>query len=249
MLKIKDLNVETNEGKKILHNIDINILDNEIHVIMGPNGSGKSTICKSIMHHPSYKITNGSIIYNDKDITNLDTSKIASAGIYYISQSPIEIEGIKNAELIRTSMLDNGHKMDIITFNKKCNEVLKKIGLPKDFLYREVNMGMSGGERKKAELFGMFMLEPSLVILDEIDSGLDVDALTMVANSINEYKKESKASFIVVTHQEKLIELLKPDKVEIFANGTIVKRGDYSLAKETLEEGFLKYTNQKDKDE
>ncbi len=100
MLKIKDLNVETNEGKKILHNIDINILDNEIHVIMGPNGSGKSTICKSIMHHPSYKITNGSIIYNDKDITNLDTSKIASDGIYYISQSPIEIEGIKNAELV-----------------------------------------------------------------------------------------------------------------------------------------------------
>lgn len=237
MLKINNLTV-VSDNKTILKDLNIEFASGESHVIMGPNGAGKSTICKALMHHPSYQITKGSIIFNGEDITNLPTSEIAKKGIYVISQSPVEIEGITNAEMLRTSLLDAGKNMDIFAFNKKCAQVCAKLNLPKSFLHRNVNEGMSGGERKKNELFGMWILEPSLVIFDEIDSGLDVDALKIVGENIIEYQKEYNATIIVITHQEKLIELLNPNHVAIISDGTVVKEGNSALARTVLKNGF-----------
>lgn len=237
MLKINNLTV-VSDNKTILKNLNIEFASGESHVIMGPNGAGKSTLCKALMHHPSYQITNGSITFNGDDITNLPTSEIAKKGIYVISQSPVEIEGITNAEMLRTSLLDAGKNMDIFAFNKKCTQICAKLNLPKSFLHRNVNEGMSGGERKKNELFGMWILEPSLVIFDEVDSGLDVDALKIVGENIIEYQKEYNATIIVITHQEKLIELLSPNHVAIISDGTVVKEGNSALAYTVLKNGF-----------
>lgn len=237
MLKINNLTV-VSDNKTILKNLNMEFASGESHVIMGPNGAGKSTLCKALMHHPSYQITEGSITFNGDDITNLPTSEIAKKGIYVISQSPVEIEGITNAEMLRTSLLDAGKNMDIFAFNKKCNQICAKLNLPKSFLHRNVNEGMSGGERKKNELFGMWILEPSLVIFDEVDSGLDVDALKIVGENIIEYQKEYNATIIVITHQEKLIELLSPNHVAIISDGTVVKEGNSALAYTVLKNGF-----------
>lgn len=237
MLKINNLTV-VSDNKTILKNLNMEFASGESHVIMGPNGAGKSTLCKALMHHPSYQITEGSITFNGEDITKLPTSEIAKKGIYVISQSPVEIEGITNAEMLRTSLLDAGKNMDIFAFNKKCTQICEKLNLPKSFLHRNVNEGMSGGERKKNELFGMWILEPSLVIFDEVDSGLDVDALKIVGENIIEYQKEYKATIIVITHQEKLIELLNPSHVAIISDGTVVKEGNLDLAYTVLKNGF-----------
>lgn len=241
MLKIDHLVVHSIEDKSILNGVNLKINENEIHVIMGPNGAGKSTICKSIMHHPSYKIISGNIFFFDEDITNATPYEIAKKGIYYINQTPIEIEGITNAELYRTALLDNGKPMDIFSFNKKCNEICKKLDLPKSFLHRNVNEGMSGGERKKNELLGMWLLEPKFVIFDEIDSGLDVDALKIVGENILEYQKQFNASVLIITHQQKLIDMINPQYIHIMKNGAIEKSGDITLAKEIEKNGFSKY--------
>ncbi len=237
MLKIKNLCVKIEE-KEILNQLNLEIKDGEIHVLMGPNGAGKSTVCKRIMHHPNYLNTSGKIYYNEEEITTKRTSDIAKLGIYYISQSPIEIEGITNVEMLRTSMIENDKKMDIFAFNKKCNEICEKLALPKTFLHRHVNVGMSGGERKKNELLHMWFLEPSLLLLDEIDSGLDIDALKIVGNNILEYHQKTKAKILLVTHQMNLIKMLKPDYVHIMKEGTIIKSGDFNLALEIEKNGF-----------
>jgi len=241
MLKIQDLNVTLVDNTEILKNINLEIQDHTTHIIMGPNGAGKSSLCKAMMKHPAYNIKKGSVIYNNQDLTNSKTNEIASAGIYYINQTPIEIEGLTNAELLRTVMLDRGLKMDIFTFNKKCNEICQRLDLPKSFLHRNVNEGMSGGERKKNELFGMWLLSPSLIILDEIDSGLDVDALKIVAQNLKDYQQETEASLLIITHQQKLIDMLNPDYVHIMVDGTIVDSGNISLAKNIEKNGFSKY--------
>lgn len=237
MLKITNLNIKTEE-KEILKDFNLEIGDGEIHILMGPNGAGKSTVCKSLLNHPSYQKTSGSIFFDDIDITNRTTSEIAKQGIYYIIQNPIEIEGITNAEMLRNAMQSHGIKMNIFEFNKKCTEICEKLSLPKSFLYREVNVGMSGGERKKNELLHMWLLEPKLILLDEIDSGLDVDALKIVGKSLKEYQSLKNASILVITHQEKLIDILKPNYVHIIKDGTIIKNGDFTLAKNILKQGF-----------
>ena len=245
MLEIQNLHINT-QDKEILHGIDLTIQDHEIVCIMGPNGAGKSSLCKALMKHPAYEIKNGKILYQGEDITSKSTSDIAKLGIYYINQTPIEIEGITNAEMIRTALIDKGEKVDIFAFNKKCMEVLKKLDLPKSFLHRNINEGMSGGERKKNELFGMWMLEPTLVILDEIDSGLDVDALKIVGQNLKEYQEETGATILVITHQQKLIDILCPNKVYVLAQGKVVDSGDISLAKEIERQGFVKYLGTND---
>lgn len=241
MLKIDHLVVQSIEEKQILNGVNLKINENEIHVIMGPNGAGKSTICKSIMHHPSYKIISGNIFFEEDDITKVTPYEVAKKGIYYINQTPIEIEGITNAELYRTALIDNNRPMDIFAFNKKCNEICKKLELPKSFLHRNVNEGMSGGERKKNELLGMWLLEPKFVIFDEIDSGLDVDALKIVGENILEYQEQTKASVLIITHQQKLIDMLKPQFVHIMRDGVLIKSGDITLAKEIEKNGFSNY--------
>ena len=196
MLQIKNLTVSSG-SKKILENIELEINENEIHVLMGPNGAGKSTLCKSILAHPSLK-KEGIITFNGKDILNEKTDKIAKEGIYYIAQSPMEIEGVKNTELIRTALKEKNEPMDIFTFNKEYKNYAEILKIPKDFIHREVNVNMSGGEKKKNELLTMLFLKPKLILLDEIDSGLDVDAVKVVAKVLKEYQRQTKCAIMLL---------------------------------------------------
>ena len=237
MLQIKDLNVKTND-KELLNNINLEINKGEVHVIMGPNGAGKSTLCKSLLSHPSLEKTSGKILFENQDITNLKTDEIARLGIYYIAQSPQPIEGVKNVELIRSALQEKNSPMDIFTFNKENKKICEELNIDKSFIHREVNVNMSGGEKKKNELLTMLFLKPKLIILDEIDSGLDVDAIKDVAKVLNNYLENNSCAILMVTHQEMLLKLLKPTHVHLIMDKTIKKTGDASLSKKILEKGF-----------
>ena len=236
MLEIKNLSVSAN-NKDILENLNINIKDGEIHAIMGPNGVGKSTLCKVLLNDDNYKKT-GSIIFNKEDITNIKTFEIAKKGMFLLNQNPIELEGITNAEMLRTTLNASGKKMDIFEFSNKAKEICNKLNIKEDFMHREINLGMSGGEKKKNELIHMWMLEPNFLILDEIDSGLDVDALKTVSESILEYHKKFKPSILIITHRKKILDYIKPDYVHVLKDKTIKKSGDYTLANYIEEKGF-----------
>lgn len=238
MLTIKDLVVEA-EDKTILSDFNLDIKTSEIHVLMGPNGIGKSTICKAIMHHPDYKITKGKIIYNNEDLVNMSTTEIARKGIFLLSQNPVEVEGITNAEMLRNVIGEKtNQKVDIFKFNKKLNEVCTMIELPKPFVHRDINFNMSGGEKKKNELLHLFMLEPSLIILDEIDSGLDVDALKTVGSSLRKYYDLYKPSILIITHHMDILKYFDNYQVHVLKDGKIVKSGKENLAKEIENKGF-----------
>ena len=240
MLKIDKLSVNVGD-KEILHDFNLNINTGEIHVLIGPNGIGKSSICKAILGDPNYKITKGTIKYNDKVLNEMPTTDRARLGIFLLNQSPIAIEGVTNAEMLRSALSERENKqINIFEFNKELTNICKKLDIPLSFIHRNINDGMSGGERKKNELMHMWILKPSFVILDEIDSGLDVDALKLVANSINEYYEEYKPSILLITHHKDLIELIKPTYTHILKNGTIESTGDYNLAIETLKVGYNK---------
>lgn len=240
MLEIKNLSVSALD-KSIIKNFNLTIQSGEIHAIMGPNGVGKSTICKAIMKSPNYQITSGEIIFDGKRLNELDTTDISRLGIYYISQNPIAIEGVTNAEMLRMALNSRmDEKIDIFKFNKKCNEIIEKIDMPKSFLHRAINDGMSGGERKKNELLHLWMLEPKFILLDELDSGLDVDALKIVASSIMEYYKEKKTSILIITHHTQILDLITPDYVHVLKEGTIMESGRKELATRIEKEGFSK---------
>ena len=246
MLNIKDLNVFA-DNKEILKNFDLNINDNEIHCIMGPNGVGKSTICRAILKDPNYLIKKGEISYNGQKLKDLTTTEISRLGIMMISQNPIAIEGVTNAEMLRLALSEKtGERIDIFKFSKDANAICEKISIPQNFLHREINNGMSGGERKKNELLHIWMLKPSFLILDEIDSGLDVDALKIVANSIKEYQEETKCSILLITHNPKLLEILKPDYIHILKDKKIIKTGNASLAQDIEKEGFKNFSEEFD---
>ncbi len=240
MLKIKNLTINAvDDNKEILKDFDLTINDGEIHALMGPNGIGKSTICSALLSSPNYKKTNGTIYYNDVDITNKTTTEISRLGINMISQSPIAIEGVTNAEMLRMALSEKkGEHIDIFSFQKEVKEICNKISLPESFIHRDINSGASGGERKKIELLHIWMLKPSLLILDEIDSGLDVDALKIVSNSIKEYHKETNCSILLITHNPKLLNVLEPDYVHIIKNKKIIKTGDISLASIIEKDGY-----------
>ncbi len=238
MFEMKNVSIKV-QDKNIIENLNLTIKKGEIHVLMGPNGAGKSTICKTIMKHPNYEITNGKILLEEQDITNFQTTELAQLGIYYISQNPTAIEGVTNAEMLRLALnAKTGQKMGIFAFNKKCKEIAKKINLPESFLHRAINDGMSGGEKKKNELLHLWMLEPKLILLDEIDSGLDVDALKIVASSILDYYKENQPAILIITHQIKILDTLIPDYVHILKNGQLLKSGPKELAQEIEKNGF-----------
>lgn len=246
MLSIKDLSVEV-EDKEILKDFNLEIKDGEIHSLMGPNGVGKSTICRTLLKDPKYNITKGQIIYNDKDISTLNTTEISRSGIMMISQNPIAIEGVTNAEMLRLALSErNNEHTDIFTFYKQAKEICNKLKVPENFLHRNINDGMSGGERKKNELIHIWMLKPSFLILDEIDSGLDVDALKIVANSLKEYHQETNCSILIITHNPKLLNILEPDYIHVLKNKKIIKTGDKNLANIIEKEGFnnLSETNE-----
>lgn len=239
MLTIKNLNVSVGE-KEILKDFNLTINEKEVHAIMGPNGIGKSTICKTIMGDPNYIVTSGSIIYNNTDLLKLNVSERARLGIYLLNQSPIEIPGVSNAEMLRLRLNENNpNPISIFDFNKKMTSICEKLDIPKSFIHRGINEGMSGGERKKNELLHLWMLEPSLIILDELDSGLDIDSLKTVTNSLNEYlETHPKASILLVTHHETLLTMLNASNIHIMKDGHIIKSGDLSLAKEIENQGY-----------
>ena len=238
MLKINDLTVSV-DGKKILNNFNLDIKKNQIHALMGLNGSGKSTVCKVLMGDPRYHVESGTITYKGHDLLNMDTTKRAQLGLFLINQTPIEIEGVKNSEMLRLALESKtGKSVNIFDFSKLMNSIVDKLKLDKSFIHRGINENMSGGERKKNELMHLWVLEPELVLIDEIDSGVDVDNLKIISESLKEYFDNHSSSFLIITHHTDILEQLTPNYVHIIDNGTIVKTGDISLAYDIEKKGF-----------
>lgn len=239
-LKIKNLTVEI-ENKKILNNFNLEIKSGEVHAIMGPNGTGKSTLTKVIMGSPNYQIISGDILFDDKSIKDLKTDERARLGIFLGMQSPIEIEGVSNADFLRTALRSKDDNFKLFDFIKELDTTVDKLKMNKDMIHRGINQGFSGGERKKNEILQMYILKPNIVMLDEIDSGLDVDSLKLIGNSVTDYSQKEKPAVLLITHYNRLLEYIKPDFVHIMKNGQIIKTGNYSLVKEIEENGYEKY--------
>lgn len=196
MLKLSNLTVKV-QDKQVLDKLDLTINDGEIHVIMGHNGIGKSSLCKVIMRDTNYEIIGGSITYNNKELLDMNTTEVAKEGIMLVNQNPIAIEGITNAELLRTALREKTKEnINIYKFNKEMEDICEKLNLDKKFIHKEINVGASGGERKKIELLHVGILKPNFLILDEIDSGLDVDAIKLVSDAIIKLKEESNLGLI-----------------------------------------------------
>ncbi len=246
LLKIDKLEVSVND-REIIRNYNLKINKGEIHAVMGPNGCGKSTLAKTIMGDSNYQINKGAIFFEKQDITKLKTDERANKGIFLAMQSPIEIEGVLNIDFLR-SMMSSKNKANVLTnqLMKEVNEALIDLKMDDDILSRSVNAGFSGGERKKNEILQMKLLKPKLVILDEIDSGLDIDSLKIVAHNINQYKnKFPQSSLLIITHYPRILEFIKPDYVHIMTCGKIVKSGDYSLALAIEEKGYKEINSKK----
>lgn len=238
MLQIKNLTVEAGTCE-ILKNFSLDIDNGEILVLMGPNGTGKSTICKVLMHHPDYKITKGNILFDNENINDLTPTDMGRKGFFLLGQNPTEIEGITNAELLRSILGETtGKKVDVFAFQKKLTETCNLVGLPKEFMHRDINYNMSGGEKKKNELLHLFMLEPKFIILDEIDSGLDVDALKIVGELLRKYYDMFHPSILIVTHHADILKYFDNYKVAVMQDGKIVKTGEKDLVSLIEKSGF-----------
>jgi len=241
LLEVSNLSVSAN-GKKILVNLNLNINKGEVHTIMGPNGTGKSTLANVITGKDGYDITDGRIILSSKDVSHIPSDERARLGIFMSFQHPIEIPGVSWNSFLKASInsvrKEHG-KVDITPtdFMKKLKENAELLEIDYKLLKRDVNHGFSGGEKKKFEILQMLLLEPKLVILDEIDSGLDVDALRIIAKNINNFRSKEN-SIIIITHYNRLLDYVIPDFVHIFSGGSIVKSGDKNLAKEVEEQGY-----------
>ena len=239
-LKIDNLCVKI-EDKMILKDFSLEIKEGEIHAIMGPNGTGKSTLAKVIMGDPNYKITKGHIYFNDIEINKLEVDERARLGIFLGMQLPPEIEGVTNADFLRTAVSTKmKDTFSLMPFIKKIDKNIENLKMNKDMIHRSVNFGFSGGERKKNEILQMYMLEPKMVLLDEIDSGLDVDSLKIVGNNVMEYFDNYKPGLLVITHYQRLLDYIKPQFVHIMVDGKIVKSGDASLVHEIENSGYEK---------
>ena len=241
ILKIENLHVNIND-REILKGLNLEIKPGEIHALMGTNGAGKSTLVKTLSAHYDCVVTQGKITYKNKDLLELDVSQRANEGIFMSFQSPIEVAGVNNSYFLKTAM--NAKKtyaglaeIDAMEFLKLVKEETGKFNIDRKLLQRDLNDGFSGGEKKRNELIQLLMLQPDLIMLDEIDSGLDVDAIKTVANVINSML-DGKKSILMITHYDRLLELIKPDFVHILNDGKIVKTGDYSLALELDEKGY-----------
>lgn len=236
-LKIIDLTAEVN-NKTILKDFNLEIKPGEIHAIMGPNGTGKSTLTKVIMGDPNYKIVKGEIYFDDIRVNDLPVDERARLGIFLGMQMPMEIEGVSNADFLRTALRSKDENFKLYSFIKELDKTVEDLKMNKDMIHRGINEGFSGGERKKNEILQMHILKPKVVMLDEIDSGLDVDSLKIVGNSVMDYYKEEKPAILLVTHYQRLLDYIKPDYVHIMSSGKIVKSGDASLVKEIEEKGY-----------
>ncbi len=242
MLKIKNLYVNI-EDKEILNDFNINIGSGEVHALMGPNGTGKSTLSKVILGNKKYTVKKGNIYFEGEDITKLSTDKIANKGIFLSNQLPCEIDGVSTADFLRTA-LNVKEDVPLYTFIKKINSALKDLNMDESMVHRSINKGFSGGEKKKNEILQMKVLEPKFIILDEIDSGLDVDSLKIVGENVTNYLKEHKdSSVLIITHYPRILEYIKPDFVHVMNDGQIKKTGTYELALEIEKNGYETYKN------
>ena len=241
MLDIRNLHASI-DGKAILRGIDLTVNAGEVHAVMGPNGSGKSTLAQVLAGHPAFEITEGTVLYEGRNLLEMEPEERAQAGVFLAFQYPVEIPGVSNSYFLRSAFNEirkaNGQEeLDPIEFMDRMEEKLKLVDMDLAMLSRSVNSGFSGGEKKRNEILQMAVLEPRLAILDETDSGLDIDALRIVANGVNSLRRPDKAT-IVVTHYQRLLNYIIPDQVHVLAGGRIVRSGGKELAHELEAKGY-----------
>ena len=244
-LEIKDLHVSvtTEEGEKeILKGVDLTVKTGEVHAIMGPNGSGKSTLAYSIAGHPKYNITGGSVTLDGVDILSMSVDERARAGLFLAMQYPVEVPGVSVANFLRTAKTAiDGEAPKLRTWVKDVNAALERVTLDKDFAQRSVNEGFSGGEKKRHEIAQLELLNPKFAVLDETDSGLDIDALRVVSDGVNRYSDQGDRGVLLITHYTRILRYIKPDFVHVFVAGRVADQGGPELADELEANGYDKY--------
>ena len=241
LLEVSGLHVSAGE-KEILHGVDLTVGKDETHVLMGPNGTGKSTLGYAITGNPEYTVTAGKIVFDGEDITRLPVNERAKKGIFLSFQNPLEVPGVTLSAFIRSALEQKtGKRIRLWDFKKNLAETMQLLAMDASYAERDLNVGFSGGEKKKAEILQLLMLEPSLTILDETDSGLDVDAVRTVSAGIEAYRRKCGGSLLIITHSTKILESLMVDQTHIMVEGEIVKTGDASLVEEINRDGFGKY--------
>ncbi|MCU7556351.1 Fe-S cluster assembly ATPase SufC [Macrococcus capreoli] len=239
VLEIKDLHVSI-EGKEILKGVNLTIKQNEIHAIMGPNGTGKSTLSSAIMGHPKYEVTQGEVLLDGKNVLEMEVDERAQAGLFLAMQYPSEISGVTNADFLRSAInakRGEGNEINLMQFIKKLDKNMEYLEMDLDMAQRYLNEGFSGGEKKRNEILQLMMLEPKFAILDEIDSGLDIDALKVVSKGINAMRGENFGC-LIITHYQRLLNYITPDHVHVMMQGRVVKSGGEELAKRLEAEGY-----------
>ncbi|MFA5520409.1 MAG: Fe-S cluster assembly ATPase SufC [Castellaniella sp.] len=241
MLEIKDLKASV-EGKEILRGLSLSVKAGEVHAIMGPNGSGKSTLAQVLAGRDAFEVTSGSVAFQGQDLLDMNVEDRARNGLFLAFQYPLEIPGVSNAYFLRAALNSvRRHRgldeLDAMDFLKRVKEEMKAVGMKEEFLYRSVNEGFSGGEKKRNEVLQMALLQPTLAILDETDSGLDIDALRVVADGVNRLRSPDRA-LIVITHYQRLLDYIVPDHVHVLSNGRIVRSGGSELALELEAQGY-----------
>ncbi len=241
MIEVKNL-VKRYGDRNVVDDLSFTVDKGQVVGFLGPNGAGKSTLGNAIMGNPSYEITDGKIFFNQKDITDFSADKRAAEGLFMSFQNPIEVPGIRLGSFIRNAISAQTKKpIKLLAYKKKLEEAMKILGMDNNFADRDLNVGFSGGEKKKAEILQLLMLSPKLAILDETDSGLDVDAVRTVSKGVKEYQKRENGALIIITHSTRILESLKIDKTHILVGGKIVKSGGVELVEEINKEGFEKY--------
>lgn len=239
VLEIKDLHVEI-EGKEILKGVNLTIKQNEVHAIMGPNGTGKSTLSAAIMGHPKYTVTQGEVLLDGENVLEMEVDERAQAGLFLAMQYPSEISGVTNADFLRSAInakRGEGNEINLMQFIKKLDKNMEFLEMDLDMAQRYLNEGFSGGEKKRNEILQLMMLEPKFAVLDEIDSGLDIDALKVVSKGINEMRGENFGC-LIITHYQRLLNYITPDHVHVMMQGRVVKSGGAELAQRLEKEGY-----------
>ena len=238
LLKVENLHVSVGD-KEILHGVDLTVGRDEIHVLMGPNGTGKSTLGYAVTGNPAYSVTEGRILFDGEDITDMPVNERAKSGIFLSFQNPLEVPGVTLSAFIRSALEQkSGSRLRLWDFKKKLAETMKLLQMDASYAERDLNVGFSGGEKKKAEILQMLMLEPKLAILDETDSGLDVDAVRTVSEGVRLYRERVHGSLLIITHSTRILEALHVDAAHVMENGVIVKNGGAELVDAINESGF-----------
>lgn len=243
LLDVQNISVSVDE-KTVLKNLNLKIGEGETHVLMGPNGAGKSTLGNALMGNPVYTLDGGKIIFEGQDLTGKSTDKRARAGMFLSFQNPLEVPGISLESFIRSSIQQRtGERVKLFQFQKELQKNMRLLNMDESYAKRDLNVGFSGGERKKSEILQLLMLKPKFAILDETDSGLDVDAVRTVSKGVEEYQKNQNGGLLIITHSTRILESLHVDYTHVLVKGQIVKTGDGSLVEEINEKGFDKYIN------